>query len=156
MSVAILPSERTTAFLVRRVRLGLGLLLFSVMAFAIADVFFAGAARRGVSWVAATEVTVLACAFLFLQGHPSRGVAAATALTVLSIFCVTTALSGGLMHDTTTTPLLLIVLTLVSATLLPWGFRRQVKLVIMALVGMAANFVLVPEVGPLSGYANVA
>jgi PAS domain S-box-containing protein len=156
MSVVILPSERTTAFLVRRVRLGLALLLFSVVSFVVADVFFAGAARRAVSWVAATEVTVLACAFLFLSGHPSRGVAAATALTVLSIFCVTTALSGGLTQDAATTPLLLIVLTLVSATLLPWGFRRQVKLVLMALVGMGANLVLVPEVSPLSGYAYVA
>jgi PAS domain S-box-containing protein len=156
MSVAILPSERTTAFLVRRVRVGLGLLLFSVAAFTFADVFFAGAARRAVSWVAAIELAVLACAFLVVQGRPSRGLAAATALVTLSIFSVTTAISGGLTHDATTTPLLLIVLALVSATLLPWGFRRQVKLVVMTLLGLVANLVLVSEVSPLSGYANVA
>ena len=156
MSVAILPSERTTAFLVRRVRVGLGLLLFSVVAFTLADAFFAGGARRAVSWVATIELTVLASAFLVVQGHPSRGMAAATALATLSIFCVTTAISGGLTHDATTTPLLLIVLTLVSATLLPWGFRRQVKLVITALVGLVTNLALVPDVSPLSGYANVA
>ena len=43
---AILPNERTNAFLVRRVRLGLGLLLFAVAAFTLADVLFAGAAVR--------------------------------------------------------------------------------------------------------------
>ncbi|MGH7342512.1 MAG: PAS domain-containing protein, partial [Candidatus Rokuibacteriota bacterium] len=106
--------------------------------------------------MAAIELAVLTCAFLVVQGHPSRGLADATALVTLSIFSVTTAISGGLMHDATTTPLLLIVLSLVSATLLPWGFRRQVKLVMMALLGLAANLVLVPEVSPLSGYANVA
>src|SRR6185436_15415850 len=119
---AILPNERTNAFLVRRVRLGLGLLLFAVAAFTLADVLFAGAARRAVSWVATLEVTVVTAAFLVVSRRPSRALASATALSTLGIFCVTTAITGAFTHDTTTTPLLLICLTLVSATLLPWGF----------------------------------
>src|SRR5262245_56175886 len=156
MSAAILPNEHTSAFLVRRVRLGLGLLLFSVVAFSLADAAFAGSARRAVSWVSAIEVTVVTSAFLVVNGRPSRAVASATALTTLSIFCFTTALTGALTGDTTTTPLLLICLTLVSATLLPWGFRRQLKLVAVAAVAMAGNLVLVGQLPPVAGYANVA
>jgi PAS domain S-box-containing protein len=156
MSAAILPNERTNAFLVRRVRLGLGLLLFSVVAFTLADTVFAGAARRAVSWVATLELTVVAGAFLIVNSRPSRALAAATALTTLAVFCMTTALTGALTHDTTTTPLLLICLTLVPATLLPWGFRRQLKLVAMAVIAMLANVLLVAQLTPLSGYADVA
>ena len=153
---AILPNERTNAFLVRRVRLGLGLLLFAVAAFTLADVLFAGAARRAVSWVAMSEVTVVTTAFLLVSGRPSRELASATALATLGIFCVTTAITGALTHDTTTTPLLLVCLTLVSATLLPWGFRRQLKLVVVAGIAMVTNMLLEGELTPLAGYANVA
>ena len=153
---ATLPNERTNAFLVRRVRLGLGLLLFSVAAFTLADVVFAGAARRAVSWVATLEAAVVTAAFLVVSRRPSRALASATALATLGIFCVTTAITGALTHDTTTTPLLLICLTLVSATLLPWGFRRQLKLVVVACVAMVTNMLLVGVLTPLAGYANVA
>ena len=156
MSTAILPHERTTAFLVRRVRLGLGLLLFSVTSFSLADALFAGASRRAVSWVEVFEMTAIVIAFVAVRGRPPRLVAAMTALAVLAVFCVTTALTGALQRDTTTTPLLLIVLTLSSATLLPWGTRRQVKLVLMALFAMLANLALVQELTPMAGYANVA
>src|SRR5688572_28618887 len=153
---ASLPNERTNAFLVRRVRLGLGLLVFAVVVFTVADVAFAGSARRAVSWVAMLEVAVVTGAFLLVAGRPSRALASATALATLGIFCVTTAITGALTRDTTTTPLLLICLTLVSATLLPWGFRRQAKLVIVAGIAMVANVVLVGGLTPLAGYANVA
>ena len=153
---AILPNERTNAFLVRRVRLGLGLLLFAVAAFTLADVVFAGSARRAVSWVATLEVTVVTAAFLVVSRRPSRALASATALATLGIFCITTAITGALTHDTTTTPLLLICLTLVSATLLPWGFRRQLKLVVVAGIAMVSNMLLVGALTPLAGYANVA
>src|SRR6185369_1109143 len=124
MSAPILPHERTSAFLIRRIRLGLGLLLFSVVTFTLADTVFAGPARRAVSWVASLELAVVASAFLIVNGRASRFLAATTALATLGIFCITTALTGALTHDSTTTPLLLICLTLVPATLLPWGFRR--------------------------------
>jgi PAS domain S-box-containing protein len=156
MSAPILPHERTSAFLIRRIRLGLGLLLFSVVTFTLADTVFAGPARRAVSWVASLELLVVASAFLIVNGRVSRFLAATTALATLGIFCITTALTGALTHDTTTTPLLLICLTLVPATLLPWGFRRQLKLVAMAVLAMLINVALVGQLTPLSGYANVA
>jgi PAS domain S-box-containing protein len=134
----------------------LGLLLFAVAAFTLADALFAGPARRAVSWVATLEAVVVTAAFLVVNGRPSRALASATALATLGIFCVTTAITGALTRDTATTPLLLICLTLVSATLLPWGFRRQLKLVIVAGVAMVANVLLVGDLPPLAGYANVA
>jgi PAS domain S-box-containing protein len=156
MSAAMLPSERSGAVLVRRVRLGLGLLLFAVIAFALADLVLAGAERRAVSWVPPLELAVVLGGFLALRGRPSRVRAAATALATLGVFCVTTAVSGAVMDDVVTTPLVLIVITLAAATLLPWGFRRQVKLVVMAALALVANAVLVGEVAPVAGYADVA
>src|SRR5262245_31481996 len=150
MSAKRLANERSTAFLVRRVRLGLGLLLFSVAAFSLADVLLAGSSRRAVSWIEVFEMAAVATAFLAVRGKPPRIVATMTALAVLGVFCLTTALTGALQRDTTTTPLLLIVLTLASATLLPWGFRRQMKLVLMALLATTANLLLVQELTPLA------
>ena len=85
--------------------------------------------------VFAVELAVVLGALWLLRAATSTGHAVAIAFTTVSVLCVTTALSGIIVGDAATTPVLLLVLTLGAATLLPWGMWPQLALQVVATGG---------------------
>ena len=87
-----------------------------------------------------------------LRGPVTRRTAILATLVAVTVFAVTTAISGIVTNDSGTTPVLLIVLGMGTATLLPWGVGPQ--LVVQAIV--AASIIGEHLDRPRSRRADVA
>src|SRR5262249_45093893 len=81
----------------------------------------------------------------------------ALAVFVVGVICVTTAASNIIRGDITLTPVLLIILTMGTATLLPWGFRAQGATGATAAMTFVGNLLAVPGGPPARfGYLAIA
>jgi signal transduction histidine kinase len=125
-SLAAVPALERDDLLQERARTGLWLCCTSVTLFGLTDPFL----HPGLLWpIYAIKVlqVVLIAVFLRLFRRPMRRDHALVMaqLGVLAI-AVTTAWSGIVTQEDVTTPLLLSVLTMGTATLLPWGVRPQI------------------------------
>ncbi len=123
---ATLASHDRDELLQERARTGLWLCFTSITLFGLTDPFL----HPGLLWpIYAIKVLQIAIIGVFLRlfRRPLRR-ATALVLAQLGVFAiaVTTAWSGILTAEDVTTPLLLTVLTMGTATLLPWGVRPQV------------------------------
>jgi signal transduction histidine kinase len=130
------PQSEAFALLVQRTRVGLWLSLTSITLFALVDPFVNRAVLGPLYAIKAVQIGVTAGVFRLLDRATSWGRVVAAALVAASVFAATTALSGIVTADTTTTPVLLAVLSMGTATLLPWGVGPQllVQAVVVASV----------------------
>jgi signal transduction histidine kinase len=117
--------EDTQALLVERLRAGLWLFLVGITVFAIADPLVHPAQLRPLTLVKVLEVTAVLVSFALLRGQHARERATVVAISFICLLSATTAASGILTADAVTTPILLSVVTMGTATLLPWGVRPQ-------------------------------
>lgn len=131
--------EDTTPLLVDRARAGLWLCLTSISLFAIADQFVYPDLVPELYTLKAVQVGTALLAFVALRGRPSRRRAVVVAATTVSILCVTSAWSGIVTEDAGTTPVLLVVLAMGSATLLPWGMAPQLVVLVVAVASTLWN-----------------
>jgi signal transduction histidine kinase len=148
----VLPDrdDATRDLLAGRLRAGLLLSLLGVTVFSLSDPVAYPAQVRRLYPIDAIEFAAV-LGGLWIARYATRSLhVIAIAFTVVSILCVTTALCGIIVGDTVTTPVLLLVLTLGTATLLPWGLWPQLALQAVATLAILWN------VHALGGLASAA
>jgi len=120
------PAGGRDELLQERARTGLWLCFTSITLFGLTDPFLHPGLLVPIYAIKLLQIAIIAV-FLWLFRHPMRR---ATALVLAQLgvlaICVTTAWSGIITQEDVTTPLLLTVLTMGTATLLPWGVRPQI------------------------------
>jgi signal transduction histidine kinase len=125
--------------LVRRLRTGLAIIVGGITAFVLADLKFQPAHAAVLLGIQGLELVVMLCAILVLGRPLSRPRVIAIALVTTCMLALTTALSGVLSGDAGTAILMLTLLTMGTATLLPWGVRPQLVLQAVASVAVVWN-----------------
>jgi len=120
------PADERDDLLQERARTGLWLCFTSITLFGLTDPFLHPGLLPPIYAIKVLQIAIIA-AFLWLFRKPMRRSTALVwaQLGVLAI-SVTTAWSGILTQEDVTTPLLLTVLTMGTASLLPWGVRPQI------------------------------
>ena len=148
--------ERTLGLLIERLRAGLRLVLISLGLFALADLAWNRAALVPLYGVKLFPLGFILGVSRVLRGAPSWERTVATGLVSIGVFCAVSAVSGLITHDTATTPLLCIVLTMATATLLPWGVRPQLGTVAIAAAAVLWNAHVVSGMQAAFGNPTVA
>jgi signal transduction histidine kinase/DNA-binding response OmpR family regulator len=146
--------ERTNRLLVERVRAGLWIVLSGVVVFTLADLVFNPTRLAPLYAVQLVEVSAIIAVFAALRPADSWKWVVPLALVFVSVMCVTSATSDVIRRDVTTAPLLYIVLTMATATLLPWGVRAQAVAVTAA--GAASLWNVYMVTGGLGAATNIA
>ena len=106
--------------------MGLWLCLTSITLFGLTDPFLHADRVGPVLGIKVLQVVLIAGYFAALRIPMSRARTLVLAETGVLLISVTTSWSGIITEDDVTTPLLLTVLTMGTATLLPWGVRPQI------------------------------
>jgi signal transduction histidine kinase len=140
--------EDTQALLVERLRAGFWLILIGIVAFAVVDPIAHPAQLWPLIAVQAVEIVAALAAFAALRTQRGREHAILVALAFVCLLSITTATSGYLMNDAVTTPLLLSLMSMGTATLLPWGVRPQ--LVTQTVAALCALWNVASVGGPES------
>ena len=122
--------------LVQRFRAGMGLVLIAIVVFALTDPHVHPDSVGQLYRVYAVEIVVVLSAFAVVGLATTSAQVIAVALVAVSALCVTTALAGSIARDAATAPVVLLVLTLGSATWLPWGIWPQLVLQVVATVAI--------------------
>jgi PAS domain S-box-containing protein len=143
----------------QRSRVALWLALLSNLLFALADARLRPAEVEALLVVKLVAVTAILAAMVGLPRCRSRRVAIGVVLCVLTVVVGASSVSGILIHDRATTPILCLAVALFLATLLPWGGIAQLAAssiaaaaVLINLFGVTGNLDLVfsyPGVGGL-------
>jgi signal transduction histidine kinase len=122
----VLAADQCDQLLQERARTGLWLCFTSITLFGFTDPFLHPGLLGAIYAIKFFQIAVMAV-FLWAFYRPMRrSVALALAQAGVLFIAVTTAWSGILTNEDVTTPLLLTVLTMGTATLLPWGVRPQI------------------------------
>jgi signal transduction histidine kinase len=123
----------------KRLRSGLAILIGGNLLFTLADLQFQPTHLPILFAIQAIEVIAM-LGTLAVLGRPHPRVPVTwIAAGIISFFCVTTAISGMLSGETSTTILLLSLITMGTASMLPWGVRPQLFVQIVAALAMAWN-----------------
>ncbi len=125
------PSE-SVALLAQRARVGLWLSLTSITLFALVDPFLHADLLGPLYVFKAFMIAVTIGLFRVLRRPATRTQVVSAVLLAVAVFSVMTAASGVVTDDPATTPVLLMVLSMGTATLLPWGVLPQ--LAVQAIV----------------------
>jgi signal transduction histidine kinase len=119
-------AEQPDELLQERARMGLWLCFTSITLFGFTDPFLHPGLLGPIYGIKIFQISVMAV-FLWIFYRPLRRTHALVAAQLGVLFiAVTTAWSGIITQEDVTTPLLLTVLTMGTATLLPWGVRPQI------------------------------
>jgi signal transduction histidine kinase len=132
-------SPEQGASLAQRTRVGLWLCLASIALFALSDPFVNPHVLGKLYAVKAFQVAVAIATFRILRGPVTRRVAIVATVIAVAVFSVTTAISGIITDDGSTTPVLLIVLGMGTATLLPWGMGPQLAVQVIIAASIMMN-----------------
>jgi signal transduction histidine kinase len=125
-SVDAIPASERDELLQERARTGLWLCFTSITLFGLADPFLHPGLLPAIYAIKVLQIVIIGI-FLRLFRRPMRRKhALVLAQLGVLLVAVTTAWSGILTQEDVTTPLLLTVLTMGTATLLPWGVRPQI------------------------------
>ncbi|HKA28414.1 MAG TPA: hypothetical protein VKH82_03490, partial [Candidatus Binatia bacterium] len=151
MALALPDSDDATrTLLAGRLRAGLLLCLLGIAIFSLNDPLAHADQVQRLLLIDALEFAVV-LGGLWIARYATKSVhVIVIAFTVVSFLCITTALSGIIVGDTATAPVLLLVLTLGTATLLPWGLWPQLALQVVATLAILWN------VHALGGLASAA
>jgi PAS domain S-box-containing protein len=137
-------AEAAEDLLARRVRLGLGLSLLSISLFALADLRVGPPHYRWLLFIKLAMVAEIAAAFAVLRRVRSREQAViGVALFSLAVVYSGSGLSGVITDDSVTTAILCTSVTVLAATLVPWGSAAQVAAGAIAAAVMLGNTWLV-------------
>jgi signal transduction histidine kinase len=118
----------------QRVWAGIGIIIGAVTLFIIADLRSPPPAAGPLLAIQGIELGMALVAAILARRGLTRSQLIAVALVGCSTLCLTSAAAGILRGTTSTTPLLLMIITMGTATLLPWGVRPQIVLQIVAAV----------------------
>jgi hypothetical protein len=138
--------EELLPLLIARIRVGTALVATSIVLYGTLELWLQRAALGPFFAVKAVQVAAVAIVWVALTRI--RGaqwpLAVGLALALVVEVCGTLVVSGILAGDAASAPLLFILLTLGTATLLPWGIWPQAATVAVAAVSLMVNAWLVP------------
>jgi signal transduction histidine kinase len=132
------PSE-SVALLAQRARVGLWLSLTSITLFTLVDPFVHPDLLGTLYVFKAFMVAVTVGVFRVLRHPATRARVVSAVLLAVAAFSVLTAASGIVTADPATTPVLLAVLSMGTATLLPWGVVPQLAVQAIVVVCVIWN-----------------
>jgi signal transduction histidine kinase len=135
-------SEHPTAFLTRRLRGALWVMLATVAFFAVAHLDTDAEAFAAFYGVKAFQAVLTLAALALLRWATTWRAVVTLALVTVTLWCAAMGLGDVLAGHIETTPWLAIVCTMYSATLLPWGMGPQAACVIVLGVEALWAFVL--------------
>ncbi len=140
----------------RRLRVGLLIVLFAIALFAVAELALNRAELLGLSLVKLLQVATVAAMLAALRVPQLEAWVIPLALLAVSALSVTAAASNIIRQDLVTTPLLLILLSVGTATLFPWGLGPQLATVAIAGLALLANVYLVSgSLAAAAGYPAI-
>jgi len=146
-----------TRLLIERIRHSLWLVVTANVFFAAADLRYAGPHLWKIWGVKLAGLATIVTAFALLRRCRTQRAAEAVALAVVALGSGLSAVSGGISADPLTTPILSIVVALVTAMLLPWSTRAQVACSVLLGLSILLNAYLVNGPHPLrTGYPLIA
>jgi signal transduction histidine kinase len=120
------PADERDDLLQERARTGLLLCFTSITLFGLTDPFLHPGLLFPIYAIKVLQIALIAAFFWLFRQPMRRSVALVWAQLGVLAISVTTAWSGILTQEDVTTPLLLTVLTMGTASLLPWGVRPQI------------------------------
>ena len=145
----------TRDLLIERMRAALYLVSLSIVTFGAIEIWLRRPTLPALLVVKTIQVATVVVVLLALRRRPSWAACVTLGLATVLEVCVTLAASGVLTREVASTPLLFIVLTLVTGASLPWGLWPQVATVLIATAALAWNVAAVPP-PPQFGYSLVA
>ena len=121
----------------QRVWAGIVIIIGAVTLFIVADLRSPPPTPGPLLAIQGIELGMALVAALLARRGLTRSQLIAVALVGCSTLCLTAAAAGILRGTSSTTPLLLMIITMGTATLLPWGVRPQIVLQTVAAVAFA-------------------
>ena len=125
--------------LIQRIRVGAMLIGISIVLYGLLELWQQRAPVVPFALVKAVQVATLGVVWFALDPAGSWRRSVGLALALVAEVCVTLAISGILTGDVASAPLLCVLVTLGTATLLPWGLGAQAVTVAIAAISLAAN-----------------
>jgi signal transduction histidine kinase len=136
-------AHRADDLLARRLRAGIWLIIAGNVLFTLADAQFRPSNLGILFVIQAVELLAMLGTVAFLRTPRRRVVTTWLGVVIIGFMCITTAISGVLSGETSTTLLSLSLITMGTATLLPWGFRPQLAVQSIAALAGAGNVYLI-------------
>ncbi|MGH7859315.1 MAG: PAS domain S-box protein, partial [Candidatus Binatia bacterium] len=150
-------NEQTRVLLLARCRAGLWVLLLSDCVFGLADLRLSAGQAGPLMLLKAVQLGLVAFGLLALRRPLSLREVTLLALVVAAGNCVVSAGVADVRQDFAMLPLDAIVLTMATATVLPWGPRPQLALAAAAGLSVVwASFEVTGAVTEVLDYAGIA
>jgi hypothetical protein len=141
------------ALLRHRVRMGLNLAVAAILLFAAADLWVGDSTLAPLVVIKLVGLATLGAVALRLRGVDQRRRLVGLALFSAAAIMAGTALSGIVMGDALTAPIICAVICMVTAAVVPWGTRPQL---LTAAFGVAAIYLTTLVLGAAVGYPALA
>jgi GAF domain-containing protein len=136
--------EELHPLLVSRIRLGTALVGVSIVFYGVLELWQQRAPLGLFFGVKAVQMATVIAVWLAVDPTRSWRRSVLIALALVAEVCATLALSGILTDEVASAPLLFALVTMGSATLLPWGLGPQAITVALAATALVANVVWIP------------
>jgi PAS domain S-box-containing protein len=144
-SPAVAPHNESNALIVRRVRVGLGVILAGIVLSVLGDHALMSERPLWADLMDGFAIALVAVGFWVSGGSAARNRPIPLALVVIALACGMRAAAGVWFGDLAQTAILCVVIALVAGATLPWGVRPQLATIAIAGAAIAANAYLAPQ-----------
>jgi hypothetical protein len=136
--------DESQPLLIARIRVGALLVGLSILLYGMLELWQQRAPLAAFFAVEVVQIAAIAIVWLALDRAGSWRRTVLLALALVAEICVTLAISGILTREVASAPILYVLVTLGTATLLPWGLAPQAATVVVAVASLAINAAVVP------------
>src|SRR4029450_11900131 len=138
-SPAVAPHNESNALIVRRVRVGLGVILAGIVLSVLGDHALMSERPLWADLMDGFAIALVAVGFWVSGGWRARTRPIPLALVVIALACGMRAAAGVWFGDLAQTAILCVVIALVAGATLPWGVRPQLATIAIAGAAIAAH-----------------